>query len=501
MHRERLFSLLIGMVLLIFGNSAAWTFAGQAKLPVPIEDDLAAATQLVRKLYKAEFDDQAPGQQLILAQQLLDESQRPGVPGDLQYVLLKMASEIFASTAESEKVVATVNRLAEQFEVDELELDLRLLERITLDPDANTKAVVMSEQCLQLVDNAVLADKLDLAEKFSALANSASMVANLESLKERTEEYQQYLQEYKSDFPKAQEARSILSSKPDDSTASLVSGRFNCLWKNDWGTGLPLIAAGSDSTLSKLAQEDISGTSEDAFQIGNGWWNYAERKAGYVRLALQNRAVFWYRTALTKQDSEKKSLLESRVTEFESRWIMIPQFASKPPATIDGKTIEDGISGSFVGVIKGSGKIWLNGRLVSYFGVQELVPASETVTLRKGDIVVVEVECRFVYRAARIAFISDDRSSYLPITKSELKNVTKLNVPDIDAEAIAQSTETPVRGRIEPTHTKQWEKYASGLEASEWFYGPQRGTFKYAFVVEPAKFLKIEPAKTETSTE
>lgn len=95
-------------------------------------------------------------------------------------------------------------------------------------------------------------------------------------------------------------ARQQLQADPSNADANQVLGRFLCFEKGDWAKGVDMLAKGSDAALAKLAAEDAAVSDVPIVRIvlGHDWWDYAGTQQGAAKVRCQERAAFWYLTAL-----------------------------------------------------------------------------------------------------------------------------------------------------------------------------------------------------------
>ena len=101
-------------------------------------------------------------------------------------------------------------------------------------------------------------------------------------------------------FEKHEEARQRLAGQPDDAAAHLAIGAYRCFHKQDWKAGLPHLARGADPLLKEAAQRELKDPKEAEAQadLGDLWWQQAEKESSPVKEVLQRRATFWYTEAL-----------------------------------------------------------------------------------------------------------------------------------------------------------------------------------------------------------
>jgi hypothetical protein len=123
------------------------------------------------------------------------------------------------------------------------------------------------------------------------------------------------------EFDKAKTAADLLKQSADDPAANLAVGRFLCLFRDDWKTGLPklLKAPGTDPLYFLAVQESDGAIKPSARrkQLAEGWWAYAEaaRTSPLLRRRAQFRACAWYGTILESLPGLEKDAAERRVAE------------------------------------------------------------------------------------------------------------------------------------------------------------------------------------------
>ena len=118
------------------------------------------------------------------------------------------------------------------------------------------------------------------------------------------------------------EAVRRIFSHPEDRETHLTLGRFLCMAKGNWEKGLPHLAKSSSSSLSSLAQKDLTRpTSPGArLAIGDGWWDQVRDQRGIYKRQVLSRAAHWYRKAVPGLQSltsvKEEARAQRRLAEF-----------------------------------------------------------------------------------------------------------------------------------------------------------------------------------------
>ncbi len=109
--------------------------------------------------------------------------------------------------------------------------------------------------------------------------------------------------------------REALKANPDDPRANLEVGKYDCLVRNDWASGRPALARGSDPSLKALAalEEGLPVAAPDQAKLGDAWWDYAAKVPREDALPAMHRAKYWYLKALTASNEAERRALAGRV--------------------------------------------------------------------------------------------------------------------------------------------------------------------------------------------
>src|SRR5204862_8007924 len=101
----------------------------------------------------------------------------------------------------------------------------------------------------------------------------------------------------KAGYDKAKPAEKQLEQTPHDPDANLALGRYTCLVRGDWESGLPMLAKGADKDFAVIAAADLETTTwaADLMATAGAWWDLAEKQTDPTdRAKLRERAAYWY---------------------------------------------------------------------------------------------------------------------------------------------------------------------------------------------------------------
>src|SRR5687767_9423675 len=103
----------------------------------------------------------------------------------------------------------------------------------------------------------------------------------------------------------------------DPAAESVRRGLSLCYEKGEWDAGLPLLAVGGDETLAELARADLT-LPPDASPIarvvaGHDWWDHAQSQTGLAKVRAQQRAAYWYTTAIDELPDDRRARVREMI--------------------------------------------------------------------------------------------------------------------------------------------------------------------------------------------
>lgn len=175
------------------------------------------------------------------------------------------------------------------------------------------------------VDDAVDNDDFPQAQKLLAEIRAEAKRARDPALQAEALEHGKEVTKLARDFEKIAKHVKSLEKNRRDHKASLAVGKYYCVVKGQWKTGLPLLAAGDDPKLAAIAAEDSDDIllPDDQLALGEHWWQYAEKVPDATeRIACQLRAREWMIRAQPRASEKQRILIEQRLKQ-------IPLFPEK----------------------------------------------------------------------------------------------------------------------------------------------------------------------------
>ncbi len=311
--------------------------AGSVVSKQPQPDEAAqkkARTQITRGYRDAISQARTSELKRALAQNMLQAAKAANDSTE-RFLLLDRAADYSAKGGDAAAAMEIVDRIDRGFQVDKLKMKASLLATVGQNSEGKEQDVALALGALTLIDEAVLSDQYEMAERLGSIALKAARKTRDSLLIKGIVDQNSETELIASDHAAAAAAFEVLKGKPNDPDANQVAGRFLCMVKGDWDGGLPLLAKAADVVTKELAVADTQGTGDPVSRVklGNRWWDLAQEEKGIVKKNLELRAAQWYRLAVVELTGEAKQDVELRIAEIEERYRgpELEQIAQKDP--------------------------------------------------------------------------------------------------------------------------------------------------------------------------
>jgi hypothetical protein len=294
--------------------------AGPPRAAVPSADLLKLAEAKVRDAHRKDFAKaKLTADRLALAQRLLDEARAMKKPTLACCATLTLARNLAVELGSPELIDQAIDALAERFDVDGPALKKQTFISASAAPRSTAAARSLAAACLDAMDTAAAAEQYDLAMEYARAAYAAAGKARDPAMVKDIVERGRAVVAMQREAAEVQAARAVLAQTPGDRQANLTCGRYACLVKNDWATGLPMLARGSDASWQKLAQQELAAPATAAAQVelAQQWAGLADAQSGPARTVLVEHAASCYRKALARLTGAEKSKIIQRLVELK----------------------------------------------------------------------------------------------------------------------------------------------------------------------------------------
>jgi serine/threonine protein kinase len=291
--------------------------AKPSRLAVPDAAKLRQAESALKENYRDDYARKTPSDNLATAKKLL-AIDAPADPA-ANYARLLAARNFAAQGGDAATALAAADRLAEAFTDDVLALKTEgIVASVARTTDG---AAAIATAALALTDEAIQADRYDLAARLAAKAKSAAEPLKNEDLKSGAASREKVVSALLKEFQAVAAYAKTLAEKPDDPVANTQMGRFVCFVKEDWERGLELLAKGSDAGLKSLAGKELAKPEDAAVQrdLCEGWLALAEREPakGLRKDNLTERSRMWFAQVESKLLPADRTKLAGRLEKLE----------------------------------------------------------------------------------------------------------------------------------------------------------------------------------------
>jgi hypothetical protein len=322
--------------------ATAFLFQGMvlaARLPIPDKKAQADADKAIRELFHEGYAKRSPADKRALCQKLLEQAESTTDDTTALYTLLRNAMDLAIEAADAEQLAKAADAIGAKFEADQVALKVDGIARSTTAVSTAELARPMTQASLTLIDEVVAKERFDLLDRLATPTTLAARKSGDAELASQAQTRIKDAREIQADFTKCKAARVTLAAKPADPAANATVGRFVCLIKNEWDSGLPLLVKGNDTSLKPLAEKELANpsTTKEQIELADSWFDLAATQKRRAELAsLQGRAAYWYEKALPAITGLQKLRIEKRLETIKSPPADAPANAvatpSRPPA-------------------------------------------------------------------------------------------------------------------------------------------------------------------------
>ncbi|HWB00046.1 MAG TPA: hypothetical protein VG713_16220, partial [Pirellulales bacterium] len=292
------------------------------KRPVPATDAQTKAQELVKDIFRDELAGAktTEAKEALIAK-LLDQSTiGSGEPAEC-YAMISQARDLAIEAGDPTAAQRAIAKLDEWFAIDACEELTGALARMadkSLLPAPSYKA--LAELAIAESDHAVALEHWDAAKRLSDISLTAVRKSKDAALTRQAVDHSKSIAAGRAQWEAAQKALDTLERNPDDPAANLVVGRYRCFVQSDWAGGLKYLAASGDSHLQELAAKSIAVGNDPltVAELGDAWWDAAERAKSKDKVELRQGAAHWYAAALEGLSGLARTRVEKRLAELSA---------------------------------------------------------------------------------------------------------------------------------------------------------------------------------------
>ncbi len=287
-------------LLFIVALSAAWPLFGlgqplATKLAVPDDAADAKATATIREVYADEYRKaKTAADRAALAAKMLQQAGQVQNDPVGRYVLLRVARDVAGQAGNLALALRVVEEMERDYQVDGTAMKGKiLLDAATARPAGSQKLPV--GLALSVIREMLISDDYESVNRLlRALQGTAQKNRNMVLAKRLTALGKQ-IQQMEKAHVEVLPALAALRKGATSPDANCAAGLFACLWKNDWETGLPMLAKGSNAAMAAMAKKElVTPTAGEAQAVGDAWWDLAASRPERESELLRLHAGDWY---------------------------------------------------------------------------------------------------------------------------------------------------------------------------------------------------------------
>lgn len=286
---------------------------------VPAAEELKTAEKQVREIFSKEFEKATkPEAKADLAKMLATQAEQTRAKPADHYTMLKLAVDLAAEAGEADQVKSVLAKLSESYE-----LDLAKVAAVLTELGKNAKNEARGRAVEVAVEYAEAALSDENFEAATQLANLGMSIVNKmrdNDLRKTVKDQQDLIKALQKQWQAATAAAETLKENPDDPAANLARGKYLCLVKQDWETGLPLLAKSSQADLKAAAEKELAADKkpEDKSALGDAWMAVAKTAPADDKGAYESRAEFWFKDALDEVTGLAKAYVERKLSDLQA---------------------------------------------------------------------------------------------------------------------------------------------------------------------------------------
>lgn len=241
-------------VLLTMGLLAAnvLPLVAQDLAPVPSDAAQQEVAKLIQEVYAEEHaQTKTSAAKTVLANKLVKEAAQ-SQDVTTRYVLLRVARDMATQAGDAETALRAVEELAKSFQVDVFRLKGAAVSQARKSAFSTKQRKAIAEHSLTLIDEALAKDDFMAAKYLGELALDSARKAREGNLTRRVVARNREIADVAEAFEEVKDALQKLEENPTNPEANLTAGKYFGVVKGDWRKAIPMLALGSESTISPL---------------------------------------------------------------------------------------------------------------------------------------------------------------------------------------------------------------------------------------------------------
>jgi hypothetical protein len=289
------------------------------QIPVPDAARVAQNEAKIRENYRLQLAGASDAAKQQAAVELTKQAAVTQDPA-LQLAYLRVAALLSVEAGDVSQAMEIAKRMEQRFQTNGLSARADLLAEAGSHARTPGKKADLVGFCLRTGFEAIAVDDYSGGAKLAALAKTVAHKGNWPQLQLESEFLLSENQRCQDAFKGVEQYKEILQYKPADPAACFAMGKFLCFVKNDWDTGLPLMArSNQDAPLKAALDAEINERPKMAdkqFVLSSLWRNLSDSATGDDKLFYLGRARYWFLKGMTSSDEADRPRLEQELNEW-----------------------------------------------------------------------------------------------------------------------------------------------------------------------------------------
>jgi hypothetical protein len=293
------------------------TLAELRKQAIPSQAALDAADQQIRTELIDDIATATTSEDLRKLGDRLAEMQQQATDPALAYQCLLQAQQYYLKAESPSRSFEMIRQLHAQFRIDVASLALetaKTAQETVKDPIGSAE---LAKECLDLAGDLSERGQYAAALTVASHATNAAQLAKHKHYSSVALAMTRRVTQLQSEWERVQSFADALKADPRNAEANLEIGRFYCLIAGQRERGWPLLALGSDPSLSQLAEAELKGTDDPNAQatLGALWLTVSGKVPASMRSAARSRAKAWFWRAMNQSSGAERTALERKASK------------------------------------------------------------------------------------------------------------------------------------------------------------------------------------------
>ena len=272
------------------------------KLEPPGPVEIAKAKIAIREAFGSEIEKaKTRAAKKELAAKMLGVANDADEKAGNRWLLYAQARELAVSAADLSFVAQALEDQDKAFAFNKLEVVAEVAEKLAKHTPSLGKPLI--DLIYPAAEEAIELDDFKSAVRLLSVAIAVAKSSKKDVLTERKIESRLRI---------AKELTKLIESAKNDED---LMGRLRCFYQGAWERGLPLVVKSKDEELSGAAKKDLANPKEakDQCEVGDAWFDLAQRAKGDERLGMLRRASWWYHMGVNGVTGLAKVKIETRL--------------------------------------------------------------------------------------------------------------------------------------------------------------------------------------------